>query len=49
MLNTTGTIDEIVLEGERLAVEGKQIIARTEGLLIDPPSDPLADRLLAVG
>ena len=32
MLNTTGTIDEIVLEGERLAVEGKQIIARTEGL-----------------
>ena len=32
VLNTTGTIDEIVLEGERLAVEGKQIIARTEGL-----------------
>jgi len=32
VLKTTGTIDEIELKGERLAVEGKQIIARTEGL-----------------
>ena len=32
VLNTTGPIDEIVLKGERLAVEGKQVIARTEGL-----------------
>lgn len=32
VLNTTGPIEEIVLKGERLAVEGKQVIARTEGL-----------------
>jgi uncharacterized protein (AIM24 family) len=32
VLNTTGPIEEIRLEGDRLAVEGKQVIARTEGL-----------------
>jgi uncharacterized protein (AIM24 family) len=32
VVNTSGTIAEIELHGERIAVEGKQVIARTEGL-----------------
>jgi uncharacterized protein (AIM24 family) len=32
VLKTQGTIEEITLAGERLAVEGKLVIARTEGL-----------------
>jgi uncharacterized protein (AIM24 family) len=32
VLNTTGPVEEIELRGERIAAEGKQIIARTVGL-----------------
>ena len=32
VLNTTGPVEEIELRGERIAAEGKQIIARTAGL-----------------
>ena len=32
VLNTTGPVEEIELRGQRIAAEGKQIIARTAGL-----------------
>ena len=31
VLNASGPVEEIVLDGDRLVVEGKKVIARTEG------------------
>jgi uncharacterized protein (AIM24 family) len=32
VLNAQGPVEEVTLDGERLVVEGKLVIARTEGL-----------------